>query len=69
MVKNIRLVKDKEIYRYGRRDYELADEIVKGGCQGCAFINKLDCAAQGRTKICTKKHKIFQLYLKALSNE
>lgn len=55
---------NKEIFKYYGKEYNLVDEIVKGGCQGCAFINRLDCYKTNRTEICTKQHKIFKLYLK-----
>lgn len=46
-------------YTFGNKKYILGNEIVKGGCQGCAFYNKMDCYDSGKTEICTKQHKIF----------
>ena len=51
---------EQKIYKYGKKEYVLQDELVKGGCQGCAFYDKLDCAQLGRTEICNKEHKIFK---------
>lgn len=50
--------KDKEYHHYGKK-YVLVPEIVKGGCQGCAFYDRMDCEKVGRSKICGKEHKIF----------
>ena len=50
---------EKGEYTFGRRKYILGDEIVKGGCQGCAFYNRTDCDTLGKTNICVKQHKIF----------
>jgi hypothetical protein len=50
---------DDKIYHYYGKEYVLVNEIVKGGCQGCAFIEKLDCVKKGRTKLCNETHKIF----------
>ena len=54
----------KDIYRYHGKEYTLEDEINRGGCQGCAFYNRMDCAVLGKTQICTKEHKIFMRHLK-----
>ena len=48
------------VYKICGKEYCLADEVVKGGCQGCAFYDKMDCAEQGRAQICNKEHKIFK---------
>lgn len=56
--------KDEKTYKYNGKEYVLVDELVKGGCQGCAFYNKLDCASVGRTKICNSEKKIFMRKLK-----
>lgn len=55
---------DKQIFKYHGKEYELVDEIVKGGCQGCAFINRMDCASLGKTNYC-RNRKIFMLHLKS----
>lgn len=55
----------KDIFKYNGKKYELVDEVCKGGCQGCAFINRMDCATQGRTEYC-RNGKIFKFYLKEL---
>lgn len=49
----------KKIYKFHGKEYTLEDEINRGGCQGCAFFDRMDCAALGKTQICTKEHKIF----------
>lgn len=48
------------VYKIYGKEYCLTEELVKGGCQGCAFFNRTDCADQGRTTICNKEHKIFK---------
>lgn len=58
--------KEVKVYKYGKKEYVLVDELVKGGCQGCAFYDKLDCTSLGRTNICNKEHKIF---MRKLNNE
>ena len=55
----------KEVFKYGNKEYELTNEVVKHGCQGCAFISKLDCASKGRTNYC-RNGKIFILHLKSI---
>ena len=54
----------KDIYRFHGKEYTLENEINQGGCQGCAFYNRMDCAALGKTQICTTEHKIFMRHLK-----
>lgn len=49
----------KDIYKFHGKEYTLEEEIVKGGCQGCAFCGRMDCAEIDKTKICTTEHKIF----------
>lgn len=57
--------KDSErIYKYFGHEYVLAKELVKGGCQGCAFYTRMDCERTGRSRICNEAHKIFKLHLK-----
>lgn len=56
-MKNQNENKDKEYHYYGKK-YVLVPEI-KGGCQGCAFYDRMDCEKAGRSKICGKEHKIF----------
>lgn len=60
MKKEKELIAINGIYKIGGKEYSLANEIVKGGCQGCAFYNRMDCADQGRTKVCNVEHKIFK---------
>lgn len=60
MKKEKELVAIDGIYKIGGKEYSLAKEVVKGGCQGCAFYNRMDCADQGRTKVCNAEHKIFK---------
>lgn len=50
---------EKGEYTFHGKKYVLGQEIVKGGCQGCAFYNRIDCESMGKTKVCVKKHKIF----------
>lgn len=59
---------EKDVYTYYGKQFVLKDEVVKGGCQGCAFYNRYDCSNKNinRTSICNKQHKIFELYLKSL---
>lgn len=57
-------IQNKQVFKYHGKEYELVDEVVKGGCQGCAFINRMDCASLGKTKYC-RDHKIFMLHLKS----
>lgn len=56
---------EKKIYKFHGKNYVLVDEINKGGCQGCAFYNRIDCCSTGKTEICTKEKKIFMRYLKS----
>ena len=51
---------EQKVYKFGGKEYVLSEEVVHGGCQGCAFYDKLDCATRGRTDICNKEHKIFK---------
>ena len=59
---------EQKVYKFNGKEYSLSDEVVKGGCQGCAFYDKLDCATRGRTDICNKEHKIFKRIYKHMSN-
>lgn len=52
------------VLKYHGKQYILVDELVKGGCQGCAFINRMDCASLGKTSYC-RNGKIFMLHLKS----
>lgn len=65
-MENVREVNGIKVFKYHKKEYELVDELVKGGCQGCAFINRMDCANLGKTQYCTKLHKIFKLHLKCI---
>lgn len=60
MKKEKELIAINGIYTIGGKEYSLANEVVKGGCQGCAFYNRMDCADQGRTKVCNTEHKVFK---------
>ena len=58
---------EQKIYRFGNKEYVLTKELVKGGCQGCAFYDKIDCATRKpnqitktRAQICNEEHKIFK---------
>ena len=51
--------KGQNVYHYNGKAYTLTEELVKGGCQGCAFYQRMDCANVGRATICNKEHKIF----------
>lgn len=53
-----------QIFKYHGKEYALVDEVVKSGCQGCAFINRMDCASLGKTNHC-RNGKIFMLHLKS----
>lgn len=56
----------QKVYKLGKKEYTLTTEVVKGGCQGCAFYDRLDCAtakmdgALTRANICNAEHKIFK---------
>ena len=57
----------EKIYKFGGKEYTLSKELVKGGCQGCAFYDKLDCSTRTpnqitktRAQICNEEHKIFK---------
>ena len=57
----------EKIYRFGGKEYILSKELVKGGCQGCAFYDRLDCSTRTpnqitktRAQICNEEHKIFK---------
>lgn len=58
---------EEKIYKFGGKEYTLSKEVVKGGCQGCAFYDKLDCSTRTpnqvtktRAQICNEEHKIFK---------
>lgn len=57
---------NEKVYRIGGKEYTLAKEVVLGGCQGCAFYNRLDChkvipgLGISRSTICNKEHKVFK---------
>ena len=34
---------EQKIYKFGGKEYVLSPEVVHGGCQGCAFYDRLDC--------------------------
>ena len=60
-MKTIKELKSENgIYKIGGKEYALSDEVVKGGCQGCAFYDRRDCYDQGRTVVCNTEHKIFK---------
>lgn len=65
-MENVREINGIKVFKYHGKEYELANELVKGGCQGCAFVNRMDCASLGKTSICTKEHKIFKLHIKSV---
>ena len=57
----------EKIYKFGGKEYILSKELVKGGCQGCAFYDRLDCSTRTpnqvtktRAQICNEEHKIFK---------
>lgn len=31
---------EQKIYKFGGKEYVLSDEVVHGGCQGCAFYDR-----------------------------
>ena len=58
---------EQKIYRFGNKEYVLSKELVKGGCQGCAFYDRTDCSdrkpnqvTKTRSQICNEKHMIFK---------
>lgn len=50
---------EEGVYKQNGKKYVLSPEIVKGGCQGCAFYDRWDCHKTGRTEICNGNHIIF----------
>lgn len=57
----------EKVYKFNGKEYTLSPEVVHGGCQGCAFYDRLDCATRKpnqvtltRAQICNKEHKIFK---------
>jgi hypothetical protein len=57
----------EKIYKFGDKEYALSKELVKGGCQGCAFYDRTDChkrtpnqVTKTRAQICNDEHKIFK---------
>lgn len=61
---------EQKVYKFGGKEYVLSEEVVHGGCQGCAFYDRLDCATRTpnqvtltRAQICNKEHKIFKRLL------
>ena len=60
-------VQEQKIYKFGNKEYVLSKEVVKGGCQGCAFYDKVDCSdrkpnqiTKTRSQICNETHMIFK---------
>jgi hypothetical protein len=58
---------EEKIYEFNGKKYVLSKELVKGGCQGCAFYDKIDChkrqpnqVTKTRAQICNEEHKIFK---------
>lgn len=58
---------EQKIYKFNGKEYILSPEIVKGGCQGCAFYDRLDCHKRQpqqvtltRAQICNQNHMIFK---------
>ena len=58
---------EQKIYKFNGKEYTLSEELVKGGCQGCAFYDRLDCSTRTpnqvtktRAQICNEEHKIFK---------
>lgn len=58
---------EQKIYKFGGKEYVLSPEVVKGGCQGCAFYDRLDCHKRQaqqvtltRAQICNQNHMIFK---------
>lgn len=61
---------EEKIYEFNGKKYVLSKELVKGGCQGCAFYDKIDChkrqpnkVTKTRAQICNEEHKIFKRLL------
>lgn len=58
---------EQKIYKFNGKEYILSPEVVKGGCQGCAFYDRLDCHKRQpqqvtltRAQICNQNHMIFK---------
>lgn len=58
---------EQKIYKFGGKEYVLSPEVVHGGCQGCAFYDRLDCHKRQpqqvtltRAQICNMHHMIFK---------
>ena len=61
---------EEKIYEFNGKKYVLSKELVKGGCQGCAFYDRIDChkrqpnqVTKTRAQICNEEHKIFKRLL------
>ena len=61
---------EEKIYEFNGKKYILSKELVKGGCQGCAFYDRIDChkrqpnqITKTRAQICNEEHKIFKRLL------
>ena len=57
-------------YEFNGKKYILSKELVMGGCQGCAFYDRIDChkrqpnqVTKTRAQICNEEHKIFKRLL------
>lgn len=37
---------EQKVYKFNGKEYVLSPEVVKGGCQGCAFYDRLDCSTR-----------------------
>ena len=58
---------EEKTYELNGKKYILSKELVKGGCQGCAFYDRIDChkrqpnqVTKTRAQICNEEHKIFK---------
>ena len=58
---------NKNEYEFHGKKYVLVEGLVKGGCQGCAFIDRIDCVKLGKTKICVPEKKIFLRKIETLN--
>lgn len=61
---------EEKTYEFNGKKYILSKELVKGGCQGCAFYDRIDChkrqpnqVTKTRAQICNEEHKIFKRLL------
>lgn len=66
-IDNNKIDNNKKEYEFHGKKYVLVEGLVKGGCQGCAFIDRIDCIKLGKTNICVPEKKIFLRKIETLN--